>query len=179
MRLTYDITGNEVKVGDVVPQGAGAPFTVKFFRPPHKPSSSGKVTVTWRDKDSKEHTQEVYAGCIGATWIEREDRNPHAQMFADMRAQLQGMQDSGAELLPKRVGECLNNTMQRLQFGGLDRQPLQYLLLEAVLGASEKALEEMRARGVLEDTDNLLKMIQANFAKATDTSLPSPIILPK
>lgn len=172
MKLVYDLTGNEVKVGDVVPQREGPPCTVKFFRPPHKPASSGKVTITWPDGKGSEQTQEVYVGCIGATWVEREDRDPHAQIFADMRARLRGMRDIGEELLPKRVGEYLVAIMQRLQFGGLDRQNMQYNMLEAALNSEEEALKEMRARGILEDTEKLLQLIREDFAKAIDTQLP-------
>ena len=71
MRLVYTKSGEEVKVGDVVETSRGEKCTVKYFRPPHKPSSSGKVTV---QLEGHEHCSEYYVSVIGAEWIEREDR---------------------------------------------------------------------------------------------------------
>ena len=75
MRLVYMKDGSEVKVGDIV-QHEGQPWRVAFFRPPHKPASSGKVSIApvTRDPDSMFGTCEYYVGVIGAEWIEREDR---------------------------------------------------------------------------------------------------------
>lgn len=73
MRLVYESTGAEVKVGDMVKRTRGdltAEFRVDFFRKPHKPDSSGKVVVMAPDGG----TAEFYVGAIGAEWIEREDR---------------------------------------------------------------------------------------------------------
>lgn len=72
MRLIYEATGQEVKVGDVVKDFRGDECEVTYFRPPHKPSSQGKISIR---KTGKEFSQEVYVGVIGAKWIEREDRN--------------------------------------------------------------------------------------------------------
>lgn len=71
MRLVYKATGEDVKVGDVVTTSKGKKCEVKYFRPPHKPSSSGKVTVRFEDSD---FNMEYYVSVIGAEWIEREDR---------------------------------------------------------------------------------------------------------
>ncbi len=73
MRLVYEETGEEVKIGDVVDIGMSEMVTVDYFRPPHKPSSSGKVTVGF-GKDNRGGQIEYYVGVIGAEWIEREDR---------------------------------------------------------------------------------------------------------
>lgn len=79
MRLVYKDTGMEVKVGDVVPMHDDDERTgvrVKYFAKPHKPNSSGKVTISVLYDDSEEEagTREYYVGVIGAEWIEREDR---------------------------------------------------------------------------------------------------------
>ena len=66
MKLVYEGTTREVKVGDEVTLGDGETVTVTYFRPPHKPSSSGKVSV--------DGNREYYVSVIGAEWIEREDR---------------------------------------------------------------------------------------------------------
>ena len=68
MKLVYSINGLPVSVGDKVTLSDDVEVTVHYFRQPHKPASSGKVTVM-------EHgtTREYYVGVIGAKWIERED----------------------------------------------------------------------------------------------------------
>jgi hypothetical protein len=68
MKLVYASTGFPVKVGDVVRRG-GETYRVAYFRPPHKPASSGHVTVECNGQQ-----QEFYVNIIGAVWIEREDR---------------------------------------------------------------------------------------------------------
>lgn len=71
MKLVYKATGKEVKIGDSVTLSSGEKCTVTYFRPPHKPSSSGKVSVR-TEYDSFD--MEYYVSVIGAEWIEREDR---------------------------------------------------------------------------------------------------------
>lgn len=71
MRLVYKATGEEVKVGDVVTTSRGEKCVVKYFRPPHSPASSGKVSVRLKGTSFE---MEYYVGVIGAEWIEREDR---------------------------------------------------------------------------------------------------------
>ena len=68
MRLVYDRDQSEVKTGDMVQLGCGV-AEVHYFREPHKPGSSGKVTLKTGGT-----TREYYVGIIGATWIEREDQ---------------------------------------------------------------------------------------------------------
>lgn len=71
MRLVYKETGKEVKVGDIITLSDGDKCEVTYFRPPHKPSSSGKVLVKFENRNCN---MEYYVGVIGAEWIEREDR---------------------------------------------------------------------------------------------------------
>jgi len=80
MKLIYTEDKETKRSGDLVEVGdkilfadvdADEVVTVSFFRPPHKPSSSGKVSVKYDDGS----TTEVYVGVIGAEWIEREDRS--------------------------------------------------------------------------------------------------------
>lgn len=70
MRLVYEDSGIEVRVGDIV-KVDGEETMVTYFRPPHKPAASGKVTV---QSNGAGLNGEFYVGVIGAVWIEREDR---------------------------------------------------------------------------------------------------------
>ena len=63
MRLVYKETDKSVRIGDLLDDGR----TVVYFRPPHKPSSSGKISLS----DNREY----FVGTIGAQWIEREDQS--------------------------------------------------------------------------------------------------------
>lgn len=72
MKLIYIKTGELVKEGDKVQAGDGETLTVEYFRPPHKPSSSGKVSVS--DSRGESYQHEYYVSVIGAKWIEREDQ---------------------------------------------------------------------------------------------------------
>ena len=65
MKLVYTTTQAPVQVGDEVLIN-GYPARVEHFRPPHKPESSGKVSLS--------NGAEFYVSVIGAEWIEREDR---------------------------------------------------------------------------------------------------------
>jgi hypothetical protein len=71
MRLVYKANGNEVKVGDVVKTSRGEKCEVRYFRPPHSPSSEGKISVRF---DDNSFDNEYYVSVIGAEWIDREDR---------------------------------------------------------------------------------------------------------
>jgi hypothetical protein len=77
MRLCYNAPGGvDVTVGDIVTldeHGKCMDYIVCHFRPPHKASSEGKVSLRPYGKDDS-HSFEVYCGVIGATWVEREDR---------------------------------------------------------------------------------------------------------
>lgn len=70
------LVGDPVNPGDVVKRTCGAAYRVLYFRPPHSPASSGKVTVrvlTGED-EAEGHEREFYVGIIGAEWINRTDR---------------------------------------------------------------------------------------------------------
>lgn len=68
MRLVYKENELPVTVGDFVKIGDEY-WRVIYFRPPHKPSSEGRVTIERGDIQS-----EYYVSVIGAEWIDREDR---------------------------------------------------------------------------------------------------------
>ncbi len=70
MRLLYNKTRLPVKVGDLV-ELDDMVVKIRYFREPHKPSSSGKVSVDIVNTDGE---REFYVGVIGAEWIDREDR---------------------------------------------------------------------------------------------------------
>lgn len=72
MKLVYKETGKIVSVGDIADTGRGEMVEVTYFRPPHKPASSGKVCVK---TVNTERTAEYFVGVIGAEWVEREDRH--------------------------------------------------------------------------------------------------------
>ena len=72
MRLVYEASGKEVKMGDVVHLKDGA-YTVAHFDEPHKPASSGKVFIR-PISNERGFSSEYYVSVIGAKWIEREDR---------------------------------------------------------------------------------------------------------
>lgn len=73
MQLVYKDTSKPVKVGDIFRLHNGENAEVHFFRPPHKASSEGKVTMRFNDDD---HMIEYNVSVIGAEWINREDREP-------------------------------------------------------------------------------------------------------
>lgn len=70
MRLVYTDTGKEVQLGDILFDTDGEQVTIEFFRKPHKPSSSGKMSI----KGDDGHTYERYVNHYGLEWIEREDQ---------------------------------------------------------------------------------------------------------
>lgn len=63
--------GDEVHLGDNVLTSRGERAVVNHFVKPHKPSSSGKISV---QMDGSNHSTEFYVSVIGAEWIDREDR---------------------------------------------------------------------------------------------------------
>lgn len=69
MRLVYKTSGNEVKIGDICILHDGEVVTVSGIYKPHKPSSTGRVYVTFPDDTGVEYFPVV----IDASWIERED----------------------------------------------------------------------------------------------------------
>ena len=71
MKLVYEKTGDAVQIGDEVTLSDGESVTVRYFAEPHKPESSGKVSVSG---DDDVYQREFFVGIIGAKWIERGNR---------------------------------------------------------------------------------------------------------
>jgi len=69
MKLVYNWNNEPVKVGDEVTLSDGKKVKIHYFRQPHKPESSGKVTV---QEDGS--TREYFVSIIDAVWIDREDQ---------------------------------------------------------------------------------------------------------
>lgn len=78
MKLIYQSgpqRGRIIKVGDHVAMPDGSVVEVDSFRPPHKPSSEGKVCV--REVGcNRPGCAEYYVSVIWAKWVNREDRKP-------------------------------------------------------------------------------------------------------
>lgn len=72
MRLVYTASGKPVAMGDTVTLD-GQAHTVMFFRPPHRPASSGKIVVA--PTGNPRAANEYYVSVIGAQWIDREDQS--------------------------------------------------------------------------------------------------------
>lgn len=68
-RLIYFATQKEVKFGDTIVLDDET-HTVVYFNHPHKPASSGKVSLV----DSQGARKEYYVGVIRAEWVERTDQ---------------------------------------------------------------------------------------------------------
>ena len=78
MKLIFEATGAAVVVGAPCTID-GKAYVVDYFKPPHKPASSGKISV--RPVGTPEGfgaASEYYVSVIGAKWIEREDRGEGA-----------------------------------------------------------------------------------------------------
>lgn len=77
MRLVYELTGKEVKEGDVVIVDAMA-WIIDSTPRPHKPASEGRVYLiapeAEHERDYPDVHRSYYVSVIGAEWIEREDR---------------------------------------------------------------------------------------------------------
>ena len=71
MKLVYKSTGNEVALGDQVRTRDGYMNKVTHFKPPHKPSSVGHVSIR---RIGSNVSHEVYVTVINAEWVGREDR---------------------------------------------------------------------------------------------------------
>lgn len=74
MRLIYTESGKEVKLGDIIKLKDGEEVEITYFDKPHKPASSGKVSVKPAG-NLHAFSREYYVSVIGAEWIEREDRD--------------------------------------------------------------------------------------------------------
>lgn len=73
MRLVYTATQQPVAIGDRVTVD-GFELVVDYFAKPHKPDSSGKVSLRVPGNTDVCGGPEYYVSIIGAEWIEREDR---------------------------------------------------------------------------------------------------------
>lgn len=69
MKLIYEKTGQEVRVGDTTHIN-GKPYFVESIQIPHKPGSTGKVFVT--SMDGKHVLMGFFPGVVGAVWAGRE-----------------------------------------------------------------------------------------------------------
>ena len=87
MRLVYEATGVDVKVGDKVTISRGETVYVTAMREPHKPSSTGRVGVTYSKGGCE--SREFFPSVIGADWIEREDQTPYKEVVIDGRTYIQ------------------------------------------------------------------------------------------
>ena len=70
MKLIHKPTGNEIKEGSSF-LWEGRLITVNSCHKPHKPSSSGKMTVIYPEGAT---SQEYFCPVFDCEWIEREDR---------------------------------------------------------------------------------------------------------
>jgi hypothetical protein len=66
LKLLSKTTGIELVIGDIVHDFRNEPHVLVDARPPHKPSSSGFVTL--RSMDEHAFVAECYAGVIDAEW---------------------------------------------------------------------------------------------------------------
>lgn len=106
MRLVYDETGKEVKLGDKVTLKNGKQVTVTYFAKPHSPASSGKVTVRTEGGGNCEY----YVSVIGAKWIEREDRGEEimenkVQTVKNLETLVKAMDRSAVKSLEYQITE--------------------------------------------------------------------------
>ena len=72
MELVYTKNQMPVYVGDEV-QIDNEPYVITYFDKPHKPASSGKISVQPK-ADISGYEREFYVQIIGAEWIDREDQ---------------------------------------------------------------------------------------------------------
>lgn len=92
MRLVYEKTGIEVKIGDKVKLSRGENVTVTRIVRPHKPESTGRVAVRYKSG----HKQEYFPVVVSAHWIEREDQEDDAT-----EANIQSAQNAGGQPDPE------------------------------------------------------------------------------
>jgi len=70
MRLVYEGTESEVRVGDVV-HVDNAPYVITGITEPHKPASTGRVCC--QSMCERKYFNEWFPGVIRAEWIGRTD----------------------------------------------------------------------------------------------------------
>lgn len=71
MKLVYETTGEEVKVGDSCVLTDEEKVKVIGVEEPHKPSSTGRVYVA---VDGRPGSMSYFPSVIDAKWIERKDQ---------------------------------------------------------------------------------------------------------
>lgn len=72
MRLVDSKTKQPLEVGQMVTTSRGEKCKLLGITRPHKPSSTGRVTLQF-DSEQHHYTGEFFPGVIDAEWIERED----------------------------------------------------------------------------------------------------------
>lgn len=122
MRLVYTATQKPVQAGDIVVV-AGRQLEVGHFAKPHKPDSSGKVSLRLpgADMDSFEY----FVGIIGAEWIEREDRANLPPVRIARRARTAADIEADIRVLSEQLQAAKN-------MGSLDRADRIQLDLDAL-----------------------------------------------
>ena len=69
MKLVYQSTKTEVKVGDVAHTFRGVPVIVCSIQAPHKPSSTGRASV--QSMCERKYFADYYPSVINAEWVEQ------------------------------------------------------------------------------------------------------------
>lgn len=72
MKLIHRTSGAIVQIGDRVKTFRGEAATVTGWREPHKPASSGYVSIAI---DGLTGSAEYHVGVANLEWIDREDRD--------------------------------------------------------------------------------------------------------
>ena len=72
VKLIHTLTLKTAEIGDKVTTLKGTRGTIAHFIPPHKPSSSGHVSVKFSDQNTMNAYN--YVSVWGLEWIDREDR---------------------------------------------------------------------------------------------------------
>lgn len=144
MKLVYKKSGIEVRVGDLVVLD-GEECRVTYFRPPHKPESSGKVTL---DSNIADHSGEFYVSVIGAEWIEREDRDDRDGYEFDSVHGRAGSKLENAYF--KSIKERILNAMQEAdEMGGpegLDYIDLMTAISKEALQRAQNCIDQMQGQ---------------------------------
>lgn len=68
MKLVYQSTKTEVKVGDVAHTFRGVPVIVYSIHAPHTPASTGRVSV--KSMCDRGYFADYYPSVINAEWVE-------------------------------------------------------------------------------------------------------------
>jgi len=129
MKLVYTHNNKEVKVGDIIIGMNGEKLKVNYFAEPHKPSSSGKITM--------EHTDvlyhEGYVCNYNMRWIEREDRgwvSPELQIVevGEIYKSMFGVDISGYDL------DDFTQQIREVEMGNVDDPDKAKILVAWLIG---------------------------------------------